>query len=368
MEAQGQSVQKTIRQSPPVDLTKPYDAAWVKGKHIVITGGASGFGAAFVQRWASQGASIVIGDIDAEAGEQLVQELRKELGNTNAWFVRCDVTKWQDQVQLFKEAVRLSPHGGIDCVVANAGIAGNDIMQTPGDLSADEPPPPNFKVVDVNLYGVLYTTHLACYWLPRNPGSSPSSPQTDAAKTVRDRHLLLVGSVASLAGIAVQPQYGAAKHAVLGLFRSIRISSFMQGIRVNMLCPYFVATPILIRPAKIMLAGAGLGRVADVVEAGTRFAADASICGRALVIGPPAKAVRAEDGQLVPSLTHEGDGEETGVWECYADDFAAVDTWTRRWVGLLGYIESARGWIGWAKDMAASYWAPTEHKQNKKTA
>ncbi|KAK8255412.1 hypothetical protein HDK77DRAFT_460496 [Phyllosticta capitalensis] len=367
MDAQAQTVQKTVRQSPPVDLTKPYNAAWVKGKHIVITGGASGFGAAFVQRWALQGASIVIGDINTEAGEQLVQELRQELGNPNIWFVRCDVTKWQDQVKLFKEAVRYSPHGGIDCVVANAGVAGNDILQTPGDLSADEPPEPNFKVVNVNLYGVLYTTHLACFYLPRNPGSSPCSPQTDPAKTVRDRHLLLLGSVASLAPITAQPQYGAAKHGVLGLFRSLRCSSFVQGIRVNMICPYFVATPILIRAAKIILAGAELARVNDVIDAGTRFTADSSICGRALVIGPPAKAIMADDGQLVPSLTGEGEGEETGIWECYADDFQAVDTWTRRWVGLLGYLESAKGWTGWAKDMVAAFWA-SDRKPEKKSA
>ncbi|KAF2138531.1 uncharacterized protein K452DRAFT_328721 [Aplosporella prunicola CBS 121167] len=347
------SIQQTIRQSPPVDLSRPYDARWLHDRHILITGGASGFGAGFVRRWAASGASVVLGDVDADKGEQLASSLRQELGNANIHFVHCDVTDWQSQVNLFKQAVKLSPHGGIDTVVANAGIAGADQLVTPGDMSADEPPEPNLKVTDVNFYGVLYTTHLAFYYLPRNPGSSPSDPNTDPSNTTRDRHLLLLGSMASLAPIAILPQYGAAKHAVLGLFRSLRTSSFVQGVRVNMILPYFVDTPMLSGVAKTILAGNGLGKADDVVDAGTRFTADSSICGRALVVGPPVKAMRTEDGQLRPVVGDDtADGTETGIWECYADDFEETEVWTRRWVAVLNQLERAIGWSGWAKDMA----------------
>lgn len=239
--------------------------------------------------------------------------------------------------------------------MANAGIAKEDVLANPGDLGIDEPPRPDFSITDVNLYGVLYTVHLAMYYLPRNPGSSPSSPDRDPSIT-RDRHILLVGSMASLAPISMQPQYGAAKHGVLGLFRSLRTSTFVEGVRINMICPYFVETPIVVRPARLLLAGSGLGKVEDVVEAATRFTADSSICGRALCIGPPAKAMRSEDGQLlIPAVgddANSASGPETGIWECYADDFEMVEAWTRRWVVLLKYIETVKGWVGWGKDVA----------------
>ncbi|GME38687.1 Short-chain dehydrogenase/reductase SDR [Neofusicoccum parvum] len=353
MTYQPNATQQIARQSPPVDLTRPCHDSWVKGRHILITGGASGFGAGFARRWAAAGASVVIGDVNSQNGEKLVHDLREQLGNPNVHFVRCDVTDWDSQVRFFKEAIKLSPHGGIDTVVANAGIAKEDCLAKPGDLGIDEPPRPDFQITDVNLYGVLYTVHLAMYYLPRNPGSTPSTPDRDPT-TTRDRHILLIGSMASLAPICIQPQYSAAKHGVLGVFRSLRTSTFVEGVRINMLCPYFIETPILTRPARVLLAGSGLGRVEDVVEAATRFTADSSICGRALCIGPPAKAMRAADGQLIPVFgddAQDKSGPETGIWEVYGDDFEAVEAWTRRWVELLWYIEAAKGWVGWGKDM-----------------
>ncbi|EKG10096.1 Short-chain dehydrogenase/reductase SDR [Macrophomina phaseolina MS6] len=354
MAAQLTRHQRLARQSPPVDLSKPCDDSWVKGRHILITGGVGGFGAGFARRWAAAGASVVVGDINSQKGEEMVGILREELGNPNVHFVHCNVADWDSQVRFFKESLKLSPHGGIDAVVANAGIAKPDPLATPGDLGIDEPPRPDFSTTDVNLYGVLYTVHLAMYYLPRNPGSTPSSPDRDP-RTTRDRHILLVGSMASLAPICIQPQYGAAKHAVLGLFRSLRTSTFVEGVRINMICPYFVETPILTRSARLLLAGTGLGKVEDVVEAATRLTADSSICGRALCIGPPAKALRAEDGQLIPVAGDGADGvsgPEIGIWECYADDFEAADAWTKRFVVMLSYIGSAKGWVNWAVDVA----------------
>ncbi|KAL1635940.1 hypothetical protein SLS58_009991 [Diplodia intermedia] len=347
-------IQRRIKQSPPIDITKPCSDSWVKGRHILITGGVGGFGAGFAARWAAAGASIVVGDINVQKGEAFVRELREELGSPNIHFVHCNVTEWDSQAAFFKEALKLSPHGGIDAVVANAGIAKADDLANPHALSTDEPQRPDLAVTDVNLYGVLYTVHLAMFYLPRNPGSAPSSPDRDPDNTTRDRHILLVGSMASLAPIAVQPQYGAAKHGVLGLFRSLRSTTFTHGVRINMICPYFVETSILSRPARLLLAGTGLGQVGDVVEAATRLTADASICGRALCIGPPAKSVRDENGVLIPAVGEDAgsaDGPETGIWECYAEDFEQVEAWTRRWVAIFSYIEAAKGWAGWGKDI-----------------
>ncbi|KAJ4360799.1 uncharacterized protein N0V89_001366 [Didymosphaeria variabile] len=342
-----------IKQSPPLDFSIPYDDAWVKDRTIVVTGGASGFGAGFVRRWAANGATVIIGDVNVEKGDALARAIRKETGRDRAaHFVHCDVTNWQSQVNLFKEAVKWSPHGGIDTVVANAGIQANDRLQQPGDLGAAEPQPPNFATMDVNVTGVLYTTHLAYYWLPKNPGSKPCNMNSVPDKQTRDRNLVLLGSIASLAPIAAAPLYGASKHAVLGLFRSLRSTSHMEGIRVNIVLPYFIDTAIVPPMAKLLLAGGGMGKVEDVVEAATRLVADTRILGRGIVVGPKVTIKQDESGEFKLVNKDTEGSTETALWEAYADDWEEVDAFDRRVVKLLNAVEQARGWVGWATDIA----------------
>lgn len=111
-----------------------------------------------------------------------------------------------------------------------------------------------------------------------------------------------------------------------------------------------------------------MGKPEDVVDAATRLMADSRIAGRALAVGP---RVRVDDElQLVPE--NSKDGKEIAVWEAYADDFVEVgkrlihysfrifldltiiDAFTRRFVGMVNSVERARGWIGWAIDVAKS--------------
>lgn len=245
------NVVDTVRQSPPVDTTEPYDATWVAGRTIIITGGASGFGAGFAKKWALNGANVFVADVSREKGQALVEEMREESGSQHHHFVYCDVTNWQSQVDLFRTAIQLSPHGGIDAVVANAGISDTgSILDDPQGLDAEEPPEPIFKTIDVNIIGVLYTTYLAMFWLPRNDKTTnPNLSKLPPGPHTRDRHILLVGSVASLCPLPHQIQYTTSKHAVLGLFvtspsiislsklikiqRSLRSTSFKHGVRVN---------------------------------------------------------------------------------------------------------------------------------------
>lgn len=162
---------EAIHQSPPLDFEGIVDDSWVKDKTIVITGGASGLGAGFCSRWAAAGATIIIGDINVLGSEKLVEDIRKDTANPSVHFVPCNVTDWKSQVDFFKAAVNLSSHGGIDAVVANAGIAKvNPRFENPQDLDKEDPPAPDMSVLDVNLTGVVYTTHLALYYLKKNPG------------------------------------------------------------------------------------------------------------------------------------------------------------------------------------------------------
>ena len=349
------SLGAAVRQSSPVDHSRPVNDSWIKGKTVVITGGASGLGAGFFKRWASLGATVVIGDVNVKEGDRLVREVKKETKNSNLYFFYCNVTNWQSQVQFFKDAVKVSPHGGIDTVIANAGITDpTNSIETPGNLDGPEPPPPNLAVLDVNLTGVVFTTHLALFYLPRNSGSVPASPESDPSKTPRDRHLVLISSMAGLWPLPGNLLYSVSKHAVVGLFRTLRSSSFAHGVRVNMLCPYFVDTPLFITPGRLLLAGGVMGCPEDVVEAGTRFVADSRILGRAAMIGPRLKVKQDRGAEW--NLVEEGDegGEQKTIWEAYADDFEDSELFTRNFIKILNRTVEIRGWAGWLSDIFAT--------------
>ncbi|KAK8140029.1 hypothetical protein PG984_000095 [Apiospora sp. TS-2023a] len=372
-----ENVVPLIRQSRPIDITQPVQSDDVRGRTILITGGASGFGAAFARHWARHGAHVIVGDIQDAAGEAQAAERRTTPGaSPHQHYRHCDVASWESQAAFFRDAVALSPHGGIDAVVANAGIADTDFAfcraqdkknEANGDVGGPGPAKPNLGCLEVNLIGVAYTAHLAMYWLSRNPGSSPNDlgkPRTPGH--LRDRHLLLLGSVASLWPVALSTQYATSKHAVLGLFRSLRgVAGWQFGIRINMLCPYIIATPIFPPIARLALAGSAGGTVDAVVEAGTRFMANTSIVGRALVVGPKVRVKEDNEvievtellqGTDVPTGSSSG-GEGSRVassWEVYAYDYELVDMSNRRILKMLNQIEAMRGWAGFSRDIVVS--------------
>ncbi|KAK3330615.1 hypothetical protein B0H66DRAFT_69513 [Apodospora peruviana] len=349
------SLVKTIKQSGPVDPTSPYDTSALAGKTILITGGASGFGKAFALKWASHGANIIIGDLNDAAGEAMVAELRCLPGSSkHHHYQHCDVTKWEDQVALFRMGVEASPTGGIDAVVAGAGIVeSRDVVNGPTidmPVLVDEhgnPPRPGLKVLDVNLTGVMYTTHLAIFWLQRNNNNTGKDHQTK--KTTRDRHLLLISSIAGVTPLPGQVEYTASKHAVMGLFRTLRGSVWRQGIRCNVINPYFVETPLINWRGMALLAGGGKVELSDVVDAATRLMADETIVGRGLVIGPRFKVVDDEDGN--PRFVEQGGGREQAVWELYGHDYEQVEVFVWRFVGMLNAVKKMRGWVGTVKDL-----------------
>lgn len=235
----------SVIRSNAVDVSLPINYKNIAGKTIIITGGASGFGAACFQQWATHGANVIIGDVNAQAGAELVARIRRETGNENHHFLPLDVSSWPSQAAFFKQAVALSPHGGIDHVMANAGITSvpeEGAFQEPPDYaSMDNPPAPTHRTLDINLTGVVYTTHLAIAYLSRNPGSGNCS--VDEHEAARDRHLILVSSLAGLSGLPSLPFYAAAKHGVVGLFRTLRVTGALKsGIRVNMINPCELCT------------------------------------------------------------------------------------------------------------------------------
>lgn len=162
-----------------VDPSSPTDTSVLDGKSVVITGGASGLGLAYVRAFASKGAFVTFGDLNQSAGEKIASELGQ-----NVQFVRCDVTSWSDQVSMFKAAISESPAKSCDIVVANAGIARNDPVFAFDD--SEEPQEPDLSIMKVNSIGALYTMKLAMHYFNRQP--------EDAS---RDRCLIVKGSLAA---------------------------------------------------------------------------------------------------------------------------------------------------------------------------
>jgi NAD(P)-dependent dehydrogenase (short-subunit alcohol dehydrogenase family) len=349
------SVADLVNQSPPVDCSKPYDTSTLAGKTILITGGASGFGAAFARHWAQHGAHLIIGDVRDRAGEALVAELRALPTTTPDQLItyqHCDVTSWTDQVALFNTATSLSPTGTLSAVVAGAGIVEkgdllnpapiSTVFDLPPDLSSPSCPPPPLKVLAVNLTGVMYTTHLALHHLPQNNN-----------KTNSDRHLLLISSIAGVSPLPGQTEYTTSKHAVMGLFRALRGTAWLtKRVRVNALAPYFVDTPLLPAAGMALLAGGAKAELEDVVDAGTRLMADEGVRGRVLVVGPKLRVVDEDGGAGVRFV--EGERRQA-VWEIYGHDYDRVEVFVWRYLNALNLVRGPKGWLGMVRDMWGIY-------------
>jgi NAD(P)-dependent dehydrogenase (short-subunit alcohol dehydrogenase family) len=104
----------------PVDHTVEPDKNKVRGKSVIITGGANGMGEAMVRAFVAAGAFVTFGDLHPR-GAEIEKELNED-GDKVA-FVKCDIRNWEDQIKLFETAKGKSPNKSVDVVIANAGIS-----------------------------------------------------------------------------------------------------------------------------------------------------------------------------------------------------------------------------------------------------
>lgn len=260
--------------STPVNCNVDFSTDGVKGKTAIVTGGASGLGAAYTHALAKAGAHVLVADISDDAGKKIEQEL-----SGSVTFVRCDVTQWNDQKDVFKKALEVSPKGRIDIVVANAGIAANDtIFQN--DVSASEPDEPVLNTMAVNATGVLLTVKLALWYFRKQFSTHPEQS--------KDQCLVLKPSVAGYSDLMGVSQYSFSKFGVRGLFVTLRKSEIAHGIRVNLIAPWYIKTAILSETSEeaIDKSGAGFATAEDAATALMRIVSDDEIIGRALSILP----------------------------------------------------------------------------------
>jgi len=214
------------------------------GRVAVVTGAASGIGMASARRMAAEGATVVVVDLNVEAGKDLAAEL-------GGLFLAADVTSPEDNERMYGETV--AAYGRVDIAFHNAGISPPDddsILDTGLDAWR--------RVQEVNLTSV----YLGCKAvLPHMLGAGRGSIINTAS------------FVATLGAATSQISYTASKGGVLAMTRELGVQFARQGVRVNALSPGPVATPLLLdlfakdpERAQRRLVHVPMGRFAEPTE------------------------------------------------------------------------------------------------------
>ena len=235
----------------------------LQNKVAVITGGASGIGAATAKLFVSEGAKVVLVDLNEEKGKAFEAELKAL--NAEAFFVKANITSEEDVANVFKQTIEA--FGKVDVVFNNAGIGR---VQPSHDLEYSE----WRNTVNVDLDGVFLVAREAIREMLKAGGGT----------------IVNTASMYGWVGSPGSAAYNAAKGGVINLTRSLALEYAEQNIRVNSLSPGFIDTPIIPEESKQVLASMTpmkrLGQAEEMAKAVLFMASDDSsfMTGNSLII------------------------------------------------------------------------------------
>jgi len=191
---------------------KTYD-----GATAIVTGGASGIGQTIAEELARRGCEVVLADFQWEAAKEVAEGIRATGGKATA--VKLDVTDGPAVAQVVRDTVMRT--GRLDYIFNNAGIliTGGIHHYTIADWD---------QIVNVNIRGIINGVH-AAYPVMMMQGFG---------------HIVNTASIAGLIPDPGQVAYATTKHAVVGLSKSLRAEAGLSGIRVSVLCPGIISTPM----------------------------------------------------------------------------------------------------------------------------
>jgi len=216
----------------------------LENKVAIITGGAAGIGAATAEKFAQDGAKVVIWDLDEAKGKALAEKL-------NATFAKVNTADYA-QVEAAAKAVN-DKFGRIDILINNAGITRDSSLKK---MTVEQWQ----QVIDVNLTGIFYCTKIVSEYMLVNGWG----------------RIINASSVVGLYGNFGQTNYVATKSAIIGMTKTLARELGKKGITVNAVAPGFIATEMVAAMPENVLDGMKakipLARLGDPMEIANVYA------------------------------------------------------------------------------------------------